>query len=659
MRTMIVGATVLLVGAGAPMAWGATPPDTNGNNIALQGSDTLEEVTKAILATCTGATSAGITYLGGGSGTGETAMSTTPPTQKEAPMSRFFNQSAAVCAFSSTMEGLVIGLDGLAVVGSQVNAGSRCGGALAKDSSVSFTVSGSCPGCDTGTSTYTVGNGNGGFAGWKDVLKLVYTGLDHTTSTTPDCASPTRKALVANYGKLFQTGCTSGTCPQGLKHAWRRGDASGTTDVFLAALGSPLKGLASAQIANGKPAKNWFCNATPLNTVNPPPFLNSDGTLNSGTTSTGQSFGGASDYLDGDPIRISCDTTLSDDDGNLVSGDNVCNYGGAGALGTPGTLGLVLPVEVPTNLDANALYNIPACTAGKFGLAPPRLLSPGPLPNYITPCPGGATSCPCPNGGKLVGTSCWQPYQDLGGGARNYNCLNQQQYVQGAVKNGTTDGRTYNLFAKNSNGTYALDGFNVPEDPSSFASGDDTDLTQRYITGAFYRIHMANVSTGSTGTTCQKADSTAQIGCLTQADPCTIGYAGREADTVNANVVALTVNGIADSAANIAKLLGPTDPTTYPLSRKLFFNTLQGFQNLQGGELALARCFGNSGSSSANTGTNGVIKSKGFIPMDDPTVIPFNASGKVSCQSAANSICTAGATGDNGSCANIPAGLIQ
>ena len=510
MRTMIVGATVLMVGAGAPIAWAATPPDTNGSNIALQGSDTLEEVTKTILATCSGATSAGITYSGGGSGTGETAMSTTPATQKEAPMSRFFNASTAVCAFSTTMEGLVIGLDGLAVVGGSVNAGARCGGALVKDT-VTFNVSGTCPGCDS-PGVYTIGGGTAGFAGWKDVLKLVYTGLDHTSSTTPDCNSATRKALVANYGKLFQSGCTTGTCPQGLKHAWRRGDASGTTDVFLAALGSPLKGLASAQIANTTPAKNWFCNATPLVTVNPPPFLNTNGTINNGTASTGLSFGGASDYMDGDPIRVQCDTVLSDDDGNLVSGDQVCNFGGVGSVGTPGTLGLVLPIEIPTNLDANALYNIPACTAGKFGLAPPRLLAPGPLPNYVTPCPGGAASCPCPNGSKLVGTSCWQPYQDLGGGARNDDCINEQQYVQGAVKNGTTDGRTYNLYAKNSNGSYVLDGFNAPEDPSSFAdkANGDTDLTQRYVTGAFYRIHMTKVSTGSTGATCQKADSTAR-----------------------------------------------------------------------------------------------------------------------------------------------------
>jgi len=46
MRTIFVGATVLVVGATASTAWAVNGPDTTGNNIALQGSDTLEEVTK-------------------------------------------------------------------------------------------------------------------------------------------------------------------------------------------------------------------------------------------------------------------------------------------------------------------------------------------------------------------------------------------------------------------------------------------------------------------------------------------------------------------------------------------------------------------------------------------------------------------------------------
>src|SRR5207247_3771954 len=101
-------------------------------NIFLQGSDTLEEVTKAVLAVCPNAVADGITYAGGGSGTGETAMSTTPPTQKVAPMSRFINVSAATCAHGRTNAGMVIGLHGLAVVASTASStAGTCGGAMA------------------------------------------------------------------------------------------------------------------------------------------------------------------------------------------------------------------------------------------------------------------------------------------------------------------------------------------------------------------------------------------------------------------------------------------------------------------------------------------------------------------------------------------------
>ena len=643
-----VAVSALAVGAAGGKALADLPP--------IKGSDTLLLVTRLV-------TMDQVNYVGGSSGEGETAMALSPPTQKVAPMSRFIRGTGATCAYGSTAAGVVIGLDGVSLMSSATTGGSACGGALAKDT-VTFTVSGSCPGCDPGTSTYTIGAAStGGFPGWKDVLKLIYTGFDHTSSTTPDCNSPTRNALVKAYGKLFQTGCTSGTCSQGLRHAFRPTDTSGTTDVFLRMLGAPLQPLAGPQVAGGPPAKNWFCNAAPLANVAPPPFRNpGTGTLNDGTNSVGLSFGGASDYLDGDPIRIPCDTQFSIDDGDLVSGDDICNYGGVGSVGTPGTLGLVQVINVPTNLSPDHLYSI-ACSPGKFALAPPRLLSPGPLPNYQTPCPGGATSCPCPNGGKLVGTSCWQPYFDLGGGARSFNCINEQQYVQGPAKSGMTDGRSYNLYVKDTNGTYMLDGFTVPEDPSSFASGDDTDVTQRYVTGAFFRIHMDRVSTGSAGAICRKDDSTRQIGCLAQADPCSLGYAGREAFVVNPGVVALSLNGIANTAASIAKVLGPSDPGMYPLARKLYIASLQGFQNLSDSEFFLASHFAFSGSGSAGTGANGAMKAEGFIPLDDPAVLPYHPTGKVFCEdfdevASCVNLAVPPFTSNTDACLSLPAGLI-
>ena len=209
---------MLAVGAGASTVWAANGPDTTGNNIALQGSDTLEEVTKAILADsrCTASASPSlITYAGGGSGTGEDGQrSLSTPTQKVAPMSRFFNNSTGVCANSATAEGLVIGLDGLAIVGATSMAGTCSNGVVFSQASGkgTFTVTTdgtstgaavtNCAGCDTGTNTYTIGGpvgGSGNVAGWKDVLKIVFTGIMH--DGTRDCANPVRKSLVNQWGR--------------------------------------------------------------------------------------------------------------------------------------------------------------------------------------------------------------------------------------------------------------------------------------------------------------------------------------------------------------------------------------------------------------------------------------------------------------------------
>ena len=132
MRTKFFGATVLVVGATASTAWAVNGPDTTGNNIALQGSDTLEEVTKDLILDPTCAATLvglGITYAGGGSSTGETAMSTNPPTQMEAPMSRFLGNTAAICGNKTTAQGLVIGLDGLSILAKDSIAAASCGGA--------------------------------------------------------------------------------------------------------------------------------------------------------------------------------------------------------------------------------------------------------------------------------------------------------------------------------------------------------------------------------------------------------------------------------------------------------------------------------------------------------------------------------------------------
>jgi hypothetical protein len=616
---MIGTATFLLVGAGASTVWAANPPDTTGNNIALQGSDTLEEVAKDVLSNCPGATSLGITYAGGGSGTGETAMSTNPPTQMIAPMSRFFNTGAGVCAQGASAQGLVIGLDGLSVVASQTNGQTACGGALAASGSFSYTDA-------TGTTqSYTlqesaVGAGDA----WRDVLKLLYLGRDHTGAT--DCGGVIRKGLVANWANLFQGGsCTTGTCPLGLKHAYRRGDASGTTDVFLSSLG--IGGLASAQIAQTGAKANLFCNAFGLGNI----------------------YGGVSDYRDLDPLRIPCET-VKDASGTLIAGDQVCsrNNGGPtfGPIGTPGNLGLVQVVEVPTNLSVAQMYPTQLCDSGRFFLALPKAAGdPAQLP---TP--------PCPNGGNLILGKCWQPYIDLGAGAKNFNCIARVNPVQGVVRNNMTDGRAYNQWIKDSTGKMVKDGFTVPTDPTNFPTNPAT--TTRLVSGAFFRTHMTLTASGG-GTNCQLADSTAQIGCLTQADPCTIGFAGREAATGGS--ISLTVNGVTDQEANIIKLLAPSGSADfaarYPMSRKLYFNSLPGFTHLisGSGEAALAACF------ATNSIVDPIMTTHKFIAMSHTTT--YNPSGSIFCQDFDETVAAPTGCGlsapNSDTCSLLPSGYIH
>jgi len=454
MRTIFVSATVLVVGASASTAWAVNPPDTTGNNIALQGSDTLEEVTKDLIndPTCAATlVGLGITYAGGGSGTGETAMGTSPPTQMEAPMSKFLGNTAPICANKTTAQGLVIGLDGLSIVTKDSN-GTACSGSAASSGSFSVTVGGNgatpatgCAGCDAGTANYTISESAAGAGdAWRDVLKLIYLGRGH--DGTSACGGDVRRSLAKQFNVVFQGGaCASGTCPAGLRRAWRRGDASGTTDAFLASLG--VGGLASAQIAQTGAKANPFCNAFGLGNI----------------------FGGESDYRDLDPIQNTCDTTTAA--GLLTAGEEVCerNNGVGGAVGTPGTMGLVVPVEIPANLTVAQLYPTQLCEQGKFALALPKANGdPAALPNP-----------PCPNGGPTSLAKCFQPFftDPTAPGGKNFNCIARISPVQGASRNNTTDGRVYNLAVKDNTGKYLKDNFTVPVTPANFPGNPAT--TQR------------------------------------------------------------------------------------------------------------------------------------------------------------------------------------
>jgi hypothetical protein len=308
-------------------------------------------------------------------------------------------------------------------------------------------------------------------------------------------------------------------------------------------------------------------------------------------------YGGDSDYLDNDPIRRTCDPN-----------EDACSK--------DGTLGLVTVVDVPTNLTNAQNFPSTLCQLGKF-----RLLKPSVNNSVLT----------CPNGGGLLFGKCFQPTIENADGTFTADCLARKTPVQGIGGSGM-DGRAYNLPSKNADGTYRKDTMNRP------------------IIGAYYRLHTTKViATGQP--VCMQDDSTNQIGCVSRADGCAIGYAGRQAETLApaGSVVALTVNNKAPSQANIEALVAvPFDPTAvYPLARKLYFSSIAGFGNVTGGELELAKCFANSSLVGPIVTARGFIQVPGGVQCQDFDETQANPTGGTGCGQATRS----------DACKNNPAGI--
>ena len=242
----------MLVGAGAAGA------GANALGPAYQGSDTLFNVTTDAIK------AAGVAgfYVGGGSGNGQSAM--VGGTQQMAPMSRAVNNGA--CAFDAgaglaNASGIVVGLDAVDVVASNLlTNGDAGGGANAVGPGACNVASG---GGLANNTTTVAGSPSVTVTNYKQVLALVYGGKP--PSGAVDCNSPARQTVVNNWTNLFQNHCTNteAACNDAthggkLWHAFRRDDASGTSDVFATILG--LSPSTSASLNNGFGASP-YCNA--------------------------------------------------------------------------------------------------------------------------------------------------------------------------------------------------------------------------------------------------------------------------------------------------------------------------------------------------------------------------------------------------------------
>jgi hypothetical protein len=817
MKKLLAAATLVAIGAGT-VGVGAM------DDVQLRGSDTLKDITIDLLAICPGADpagAAGLVYLGTGSGNGESGLRDTgiPGTvhtgvnvtggcsdgadadtllecQTVAPMSRFL-QATATCAFpeqpttgpksaksAALAEGISFALDGIVIVGAPTHTttcnddpglagtdpedcdsttGASAGFAYARTITVTdenTTPGIQCAKCTGGSGDqYTLGQGSAA-NGWKDVLRIIYTGATMdvsnaaTTIADRDCDGDLRHTIVNHWGDMFQNDCTGGSCTQ-LKHAFRRDDESGTTDTFLTLIGAPAAAVATGvspfcnaaqtgddwsgtegAVAHSLDTESNACCvagpscAAPVNcaatglTCLPSGFCGGTNEFPGGGIPARASFGTHvagymnppynADFQDNDPIRRLCtgtyDNNTTGTDPAVAPAEQVCrarrprNAAHTG-FEASGTLGLVLPINPPPLPVLAQAYPTKPCKFGSFsslGPAPTTTVAPvdpeypaatralikvdrcpnGDIPQFLTPS-GGRCLVPLAADGD---PACISGRNNLpvltvdspGAAGSPVDTTDRLDPVKTTFNGGASglwagDGRVYNLHL------YFL---------------DSTDGKIKYRTikrasvdvpvqSAFYRIHTTRTLTGTGAGSCQENSATKQIGCLVQASPCSIGYAGGEAkDTLPiGTAVAFKVNTLEPTKACIRKLINPGTGTAYPISRQLYFNTMAGFENVTGQELELTKCYAGAPTGGL-TALETIITDRSFItrgdvgdPKRNPACVDFQQQGATAAQGCNQPLVSAiTCTGDaecplgytcngtvcvapNDACANNPAGI--
>jgi hypothetical protein len=620
----------------------------------MRGSDTLFELTQGILngipgkgtlppiAACAGTST--IHYDGTGSGNGATDMRA--GLQEIAPMSSFLNGTqtcgitlAGMPANGQAAEGIVLALDAVSIAVNPATGGddTACGGVAFSNAGGAQLTPATCTeaGCVAGT--YTP-------ADERDYLRVLYFGVHGGSATTArNCNSDVRKALIASYKNLFQKQATcsaTGACVgKKMRHAYRRDDASGTTDVFFAAIGLDGRfGGYNKRVNKGAQQSNGFCNAGDVGADHTVQGINL-GFDDSVSPAIGPNWDtkiGDSDYADLDPVRQICDdgdeVCSANNARRCVGGANdsiscekaadcpsgtcqgfsarIClggtNAGGACNTNTDctgggtcrGTNGLV-QVIFPPALDKTLLYPADLCDPGSVDADSQDV----PYIGYFGRCADGspAFAAGCVIGYKscTVSTPCNVPGGSPKTTGRSYLCT-QQAFpgLQGLCFLGApisgTECRSNNTWVRQiDHGVIVTEASVDPVNP-------------RQILGAYFRRHMNSSGEGGT-CTCTEVDATGQIGCLAGcSEACSVGYAGRGAIQPSGPALAAAVRGTLPTKPNIQAFLS-TDPTTffnrYRLSRKLFYNTIVGFgeptfdspgdttgPGVSGQELAMATC---------------------------------------------------------------------
>jgi hypothetical protein len=666
MKKSIVIATLLVVGGGATGASAAL-------NIPYQGSDTLFNVTRTAIdntrtGTNTGAPAAadpGIgassSYIGGGSGNGQSAMgaggaAVTAATQQTAPMSRMINNGGSACSFNGdttatgandkSASGIVIGLDAVDVLANKLNGAQQTAACNLLPSGASASGNGA-----------VAWAGGSGAQTWKWVLALIYGGKDLSSATAPvDCNSAARQSLVNNYTNFVQgTSCSpsatvqagsglsaSSACGAGspangrLWHAFRRDEASGTSDVFSSLIGitpstsnSALNGFGTSPYCN---ALNWDSSTANANCalgghdqwIGPggvPDPLSTTGTHRRPPPGTwgdkpdpGQTTNGAdvlsTQMQDNDPIRRPCIGSTTNN--HLRAGEEVCNLDGA--------LGLVLPM-----VDSDWVLSLPAPNNKQYPTNACTAFTGGKAVSVLNCAVRNAAkhSGECPNGDSLIGGACSVPIDAVNNTSQCVATTASIAPIHSRAL-GNSYGRIFNAALRDGTTVSPTIGYAQYPIPATVPP-----TTQDYF-GAYNRIHQVETVLASAAPGCQLVDMTDQIGCLVAEDPCSIGYAGdgskswsqrpngftgTNADPAGTwDVDSMNIAGVAANQAN-AQLLG--QPGEYQFSRKLYMNTLVGFGHIANttGDPGAADELQLAANESVGTFINPILTPLSFFPL--------------------------------------------
>jgi hypothetical protein len=226
---MISKKRVVFTALVAAIAHAASVRADVGTTNNLKGSDALFDFTNGMLSACPFTVGS---YTGTGSANGQSAM--IRGTQAIAPMSGFLNGGACAGAAgvpdagipdagANQAQGLVIGLDGISMVGSRDTFGHFGAGTCENGDPNSicdpnFEPSTGAAYDTTITLDASCGGGTYTFHGWRDMLRVLFAGLDNTPAATGtgaaawavrDCNSCVRQTIANHYGNFFEGSCTA------------------------------------------------------------------------------------------------------------------------------------------------------------------------------------------------------------------------------------------------------------------------------------------------------------------------------------------------------------------------------------------------------------------------------------------------------------------